>query len=81
MKTNVALCSDTSSATWKECLELALNVYDEVNLSGTCLWFNGNSYYKGRCRTSSDKEYYSFDLESEREIVEKVVIGNYTFFE
>lgn len=80
MKTDAALCPDTSSTAWKECLELALNVYDEVNPIGTCLWFNGNSYYEGRCRTSGDKEYYSFDSGSEREVVEKVVIGNHTFF-
>lgn len=80
MSTNNALKPDTNSNTWKDSLDIAKNISNKTNPIGNCLWFNPNTLYTKLSKTESGKEYYKFDRDSYFEVVEKIVIGNYTFF-
>lgn len=83
MLTESALKPDTSSDAWTKSLQAARDVvrgFEKIaNPIGTCLWFNSNTYYQSVIVTRDNKEYYNFGA-GEREVVEKVVIGNHTFF-
>lgn len=68
----------TSTQAWKDSLNIAMN--GGANPIGSCLWFNTNALYKNRTRLRNGKEEYTFNGSSYREVVEKRVIGNHTFF-
>lgn len=79
MTTSYARCPDTSSQGWQDSLSVALN--GGTNPIGKCLWFNTNSMYSSSIKIVSGKEYYTFNGGATyQEVVEKVVIGNHTFF-
>ena len=80
MSTSAALKPDTTSDGWKDSLDIAKNLSDKSNPIGSCLWFNTNSLYSKQSKTESGKEYYKFGSGSYNEVVEKVVIGDHTFF-
>lgn len=80
MTTQAAREPDTSSQAWQDCLYIASNMATQNNPIGTCLWFVTNSYFASHSRTSGGTEQYTFDGSNYRNVVEKVVIGNHTFF-
>lgn len=80
MTTTNALKPDTSSNGWKDSLDIAQNLSKKTNPIGGCLWFNTNSLYGKQTKTEGGKEYYRFGSGAYNEVVEKVVIGNHTFF-
>ena len=80
MTTENALKPDVSSSEWEDSLDIAKNLSDQTNPIGSCLWFNTNTYYGKQSKTEKGKEYYRFGKGSYNEVVEKVVIGDHTFF-
>lgn len=78
--TNNGLKPDTASNAWKDSLDIAQNLSSKSNPIGSCLWFCTNSYYKKTIETKNGKEYYSFVQGTPLEVVEKVIIGDHTFF-
>lgn len=80
MTTTNVLKPDTSSDGWKDSLDIAQNLSKKTNPIGGCLWFNTNSLYSKQTKTEGGKEYYKFGSGAYNEVVEKVVIGNHTFF-
>ncbi len=80
MTTSNALKPDTSSTAWKDSLDIAKNLSSKTNPIGTCLWFNTNTLYGKQSKTEKNKEYYKFGSGAYNEVVEKVVIGDHTFF-
>ncbi len=78
MTTSSARCPDTSSSAWSESLNVAQN--GGTNPIGKCLWFNTNTLYGNRTKIVNSKEHYTFDRTNYKEVVEKVIIGNHTFF-
>jgi spore germination cell wall hydrolase CwlJ-like protein len=70
---------DVTSQAWKDCVSEALASTRSQNPIGKCLWFVGNSYYANNVVKSGGNEYWNFGS-GNKKIVEKVVIGNHTFF-
>ncbi|GAA0353065.1 cell wall hydrolase [Bacillus horti] len=67
-----------STQAWTDSLDVALN--GGANPIGSCLWFNTNALYNNRSRIRNGREEYSFNGLTYREVVEKRVLGNHTFF-
>lgn len=80
MTTESARKPDLTSTAWKDSLEIASNMATTTNPIGSCLWFVTNTYFKSHSRTKDGVEEYTFDGTNYRKVVEKVVIGNHTFF-
>ena len=83
MTTANALRPDTSSTVWSTSLDIAKNLSSKTNPIGKCLWFNTNSLYSSRIRNVNGQggpEQYKFPGGEYRDVVEKKVIGNHTFF-
>lgn len=80
MTTKSAREPNLDSSAWKECLKIASNMSTTKNPIGKCLWFVTNSHFSSNSRNEDGKEEYTFDGKNYREVVEKVVIGNHTFF-
>lgn len=79
MTTSSARCPDTNSSAWSDCLSVAQN--GGTNPIGKCLWFNTTTLYGQRTRAvSGGGEEYTFNGSTYTKVVEKVVIGNHTFF-
>lgn len=78
MTTASARQPNRSTQAWTDSLNVALN--GGPNPIGGCLWFNTNALYSNRTRIRNGKEEYSFNGSTYREVVEKRVIGNHTFF-
>lgn len=78
MTTNNARCPDTSSTAWADSLSVASS--GGTNPIGTCLWFNTNTLFANRTKTVNKVEQYTFDGTNYRDVVEKKVIGDHTFF-
>lgn len=79
MTTSYARCPSTSTTSWQDSLSVATN--SGTNPVGKSLWFNTNSVYKARTFQFPSYEGYTFDGGSSyRQVVEKYVIGNHTFF-
>lgn len=70
---------DTASVAWSDSLYIASNMSTQNNPIGTCLWFVTNTYYNANSRIYYGQEQYTFGG-SYIDVVEKVVIGNQTFF-
>lgn len=70
---------DTSSTAWDDCLSEALASTRSSNPIGTCLWFVTNTLFASRVTETGGNQYWNFGAGSKK-IVEKVVIGNHTFF-
>lgn len=79
MTSSSVLAPDTTSNAWTECVNIAKNIDTIANPIGTCLWFNTNSRYSQHSYTTDGVEYFSFSSGA-REVVEKYIIGNHTFF-
>lgn len=75
-----ALKPDINSQAWKDSLNIAQNLSSKTNPIGNCLFFNTNSLYARKTRTSNGKEQYTFNGNDYRNVTEKHVIGNHTFF-
>ncbi|WP_226681586.1 cell wall hydrolase [Sutcliffiella horikoshii] len=80
MTTSRARCPQTSTQAWKDSLSIATN--SGTNPVGKTLWFNTNSVYKARSFPFPGwLDGYTFDGGiSYSEVVEKVIVGNHTFF-
>lgn len=78
MTTKAAREPDLKSDAWKECLDIASNMSTTTNPIGKCLWFVTNDYFAKHSRVKDGKEQYLFSAYCD--VVEKVVIGNHTFF-
>lgn len=79
MTTSHARCPDNDAQSWKDSLSVAGN--GGTNPIGKCLWFNTNAKYKERITTDKDNnEYYTHPGSTAKLVVEKVVIGNHTFW-
>lgn len=76
----VSLKPDTSSSGWTDALDIAQNLSDKTNPIGGCLWFNTNKKYGERTRTVNGVEQYAFSNGNYKDVTEKYVIGNHTFF-
>ncbi len=63
---------------WEKCLDAASHFSDERNPIGKYLWFNTNELYNSIVNRNGGK--YVFGGGSPVTVVEKVVIGNHTFF-
>lgn len=79
MTTSSALAPDTTSTAWEECVNIAENIDSIANPIGTCLWFNANTRYSEYSYTENGIEYFTF-TNGPKEVVEKIIIGNHTFF-
>ncbi len=85
MTGTAALKPDTSSQAWADCLDIAQNLGDKTNPIGACLWFCTNKTFGNKTKTENGVEKYCFGNPTSsnavfKEIVEKCVIGNHTFF-
>ncbi len=79
METTRCLKPNTSSQAWQDCLRIASNMVTNVNPIGSCLWFNGKSYYNSVIKITNGIEQYTFGS-GYRDITEKYTIGNHIFF-
>ncbi|WP_281888923.1 cell wall hydrolase [Paenibacillus sp. YYML68] len=79
LTTQSARQPDTSSSAWDDCISEALSSSRSSNPIGKCLWFVTNTYFSSKVTTSNGSEYWNFGAGSKK-IVEKVVLGNHTFF-
>lgn len=78
MKTSLAHTPDTSSQAWADSCYIAILWISSPDPIGKCLWFNTNSLFNSRLNSSGK---YTFDGgKTYKTIVEKVIIGNHTFF-
>jgi len=79
MTTISARQPDLNSQAWADSLYIASNLSTQDNPIGTCLWFVSNSYYSSHSRIYNGQAQYTFGS-GYVNVVEKVVIGNQTFF-
>lgn len=79
MKTLAARQPDTSSQAWKDCIKEALAESRSSNPIGKCLWFVTNTLFSSKVKKINGSEYWNFGT-GDKKLVEKVVIGNHTFF-
>ena len=78
MKTSLAHTPDRSTQAWYDSCYIAVTGVSNNNPIGKCLWFNTNDLFNSRLNFSGK---YTFDGgKTYKTIVEKVVIGNHTFF-
>lgn len=70
---------DNTSTAWDNCLSETLAATRSPNPIGTCLWFVTNAYFTNHVINSGVTQYWNFGA-GNKKIVEKVVIGNHTFF-
>ncbi|MBP3609580.1 MAG: cell wall hydrolase [Lachnospiraceae bacterium] len=75
-----ALQPDTSSEEWKTSLDIARNIADKTNPVGNCLWYAKSTYYARKVSTENGKEYYCQGTGVYNEVIEKTVLGDYTFY-
>lgn len=75
-----ALQPDTTSAAWETSLDVAENLSSKVNPVGDCLWYVSTAYYTRKVMTENGVEYLLDSDGAYKEVVEKVVIDNYTFY-
>ncbi len=75
-----ARCPNTNEHGWTSSLYIAQNHATQPNPIGTCLWFNTNAYYNKNSRINAGIEQYNGFTIGWQEVVEKVIIGNHTFF-
>jgi hypothetical protein len=67
-------------AAWSDCMDIAANIESISNPIGGCLWFWTNTLFNSRRRVVSGVEQIDLVSGSYRDVVEKVIIGNHTFF-
>lgn len=78
MKTALAHTPNTSLQAWKDSCDIAVITISNPDPIGKCLWFNTNATYNSRLNSTGK---YTFDGGvTYKTVVEKVVIGNHTFF-
>ncbi len=80
MYTYAARCPNTSEYGWTSSLYIAQNHATQYNPIGTCLWFNANDYYDDYSRIYNGVEQYNGFGTGWKNVVEKVIVGNHTFF-
>lgn len=79
MRTSLARCPATSNQDWKDSLTAA-NDYSSVNI-GQTLWFNTTDLFTALSRNDNGYLEYRFPATSNyKRVVERIVIGNHTFF-
>mgnify|MGYP003090206854 CR=1 FL=1 len=79
MTTSDARQPDLTSQAWNDSLYIALNISSQDNPIGTCLWFVTNDHYAKHSQTKNGVEQYTFGS-GYKNVEEKVVIGEHTFF-
>lgn len=80
MKTSFAHSPDRSSQAWYDSCYIAATG-PSSNPIGHCLWFNKNLFFHNHSYTVDGITYYKFPgTPSFQKVVEKVVVGNHTFF-
>ena len=79
MTTLSARQPDTSSSAWDDCVSEALASSRSPNPIGNCLWFSTNTSFNNNVINSGGNQYWNFG-HGNKKIVEKVVMGNHTFF-
>lgn len=78
MKGSLAHKPNRTSTAWNDSCKIAVSGASNSNPVGKCLWFNTNSTFKSRSNSSGG---YTFDGgKTYKKVLEKVVIGNHTFF-
>ncbi len=70
---------DLDSQGWNDSLYIALNMSTQDNPIGSCLWFMTNALYNATVIIDGNTEQYDFGT-GPKEVVEKYVVGNQTFF-
>lgn len=75
-----ARCPNTTEYGWTSSLYIAQNHTTQYNPIGTCLWFNTNTYYNNHSRISGGVEQYNGFGTGWKNVVEKVVLKDHTFF-
>lgn len=81
MKTSLAHRPDQSSQAWYDSCRISITNSGNVNPIGKCLWFNKNDFFNSNSYTYGGYTYYKFPGSTVyQKLVEKVVIGNHTFF-
>lgn len=79
MTTKSAREPDLDSQAWTDSLYIAKNNSTQYNPIGDCLWFRTNDLYADSIRISGGKEQINMGG-GYRDIVEKHVVGNHTFY-
>ncbi|WP_145925817.1 hypothetical protein [Bacillus weihaiensis] len=80
MTTSLARCPQNSTQ-WNNSYTAASSPSSVTKSVGRSLWFNTNSVFASRDGyDSSGNLTYTFPGQSPKRVVERVVIGNHTFF-
>jgi hypothetical protein len=75
-----ALCPDTTSVAWETSLDIAENLSSKVNPVGECLWYTSTAFYNRKTVIENGIEYLLDSDGAYKEVAEKVVIDNFTFY-
>lgn len=79
LKTSYARCPNVYSQSWIDCCDIVMS--GGYNPIGNCLWYNTNTLFNNQLYSYGGYTYYKFPgTSSYKKVVEKVIIGNHTFF-